>query len=51
MDASVHADMFDDGANGPDSQKTPFERLTIDPVAKKVTRKVIDASAAGIPAP
>ena len=51
MDAAVHADMFADGAMGPDSQKTPFERLTIDPVAKKVTRKVIDATSQEFPRP
>jgi carotenoid cleavage dioxygenase len=51
MDAAVHADMFADGARGPDSQKTPFERLTIDPVAKKVTRKVIDATSQEFPRP
>jgi hypothetical protein len=34
--------MFASGGTGPDSPVTPFERLTIDPVAKRVTRKVID---------
>ncbi len=51
MDAAVHADMFAEGAMGPDSKKTPFERLTIDPVAKRVTRKVIDATSQEFPRP
>lgn len=51
MDAAVHATMFDAGANGPDSKRTPFERLTIDPVAKKVARKVIDESPQEFPRP
>jgi carotenoid cleavage dioxygenase len=51
MDAAVHANMFADGAMGPDSKRTPFERLTIDPVAKKVTRKVIDATSQEFPRP
>ena len=51
MDAAVHADMFADGAMGPDSNQTPFERLTIDPVAKRVTRKVIDATSQEFPRP
>ena len=51
MDAAVHADMFNDAVQGPNSKATPFERLTIDPVAKKVTRKVIDAAPQEFPRP
>lgn len=51
MDAAVHASMFDSGANGPDSRTTPFERLTIDPVARKVARKVIDQAPQEFPRP
>lgn len=51
MDAAVHADMFNDTVQGPNSKSTPFERLTIDPVAKKVTRKVLDASPQEFPRP
>lgn len=51
MDACVYKSVFDTGASGPDSSGTPFERLTIDPAAKKVTRKVIDASAQEFPRP
>jgi len=51
MDAAVHATMFAEGATGPDSVRTPFERLVIDPVAKRVTRTVIDASPQEFPRP
>jgi carotenoid cleavage dioxygenase-like enzyme len=51
MDAAVHADMFNDAVQGPNSKLTPFERLTIDPVARRVTRKVIDASPQEFPRP
>lgn len=51
MDACVYKSVFDNGASGPDSSGTPFERLTIDPVAKRVTRKVIDAAAQEFPRP
>jgi len=51
MDAAVHSSMFDESNTGPDSKKTPFERLTIDPIAKKVTRKVIDAAPQEFPRP
>lgn len=51
MDASVHANMFADGATGPDSKATPFERLTIDPKARRVTRAVIDAAPQEFPRP
>ena len=44
MDAAVHTTMFADGAAGPNSNATPFERLVIDPVAKRVTRTVIDSA-------
>jgi 8'-apo-carotenoid 13,14-cleaving dioxygenase len=52
MDACVYKRVFDqDNPMGPDASGTPFERLTIDPVAKKVTRKVIDAEAQEFPRP
>ncbi|HEY7800956.1 MAG TPA: carotenoid oxygenase family protein [Hyphomonadaceae bacterium] len=51
MDACVHATMFASGATGPDSPVTPFERLTIDPVARRVTRKVIDQAPQEFPRP
>jgi carotenoid cleavage dioxygenase-like enzyme len=51
MDAAVHASVFNTGANGPEGQRVPFERLTIDPVAKKVTRNVIDAAPQEFPRP
>jgi carotenoid cleavage dioxygenase len=51
MDACVHATMFASGHTGPDSAITPFERLTIDPVAKRVTRRVIDQAPQEFPRP
>jgi carotenoid cleavage dioxygenase len=51
MDACVHATMFASGGTGPDSPVTPFERLTIDPVARRVTRKVIDQAPQEFPRP
>jgi carotenoid cleavage dioxygenase len=51
MDACVHATMFASGSTGPDSPVTPFERLTIDPVARRVTREVIDQAPQEFPRP
>jgi carotenoid cleavage dioxygenase len=51
MDACVHASMFASGHAGPDSPVTPFERLTIDPVARRVTRRVIDQEPQEFPRP
>ena len=51
MDAAVHTTMFADGAAGPNSNATPFERLVIDPVAKRVTRTVIDPAPQEFPRP
>lgn len=51
LDACVHATMFASGGTGPDSPVTPFERLTIDPVARRVTRKVIDQAPQEFPRP
>jgi len=51
LDACVHATMFASGGTGPDSPVTPFERLTIDPVARRVTRKVLDQEPQEFPRP
>jgi len=51
FDSCVHNFMFDDGARGPDSTETPFERWLIDPDAKSVTRTVIDADSQEFPRP
>jgi carotenoid cleavage dioxygenase len=44
MEASVHATMFAGEGAGPDSERVTFERLAIDPKARRVTRTVIDAA-------
>ena len=51
FDSCVHNRMFDDGAQGPDSTDVPFERWTIDPAAKTVSRRVIDPSPQEFPRP
>ena len=51
MDASVHDTMFADSRQGPDSQKVTFERWSIDPAARKVTRTVLDAAPQEFPRP
>ncbi len=49
LDACVHDKMFDESRQGPDSQSVPFERWTIDPVARQVDRRVIDSDAQEFP--
>jgi len=52
FDACVHDTMFSDGGHdGPSSHRTPFERWTIDPAARRVTRQVVDAAAQEFPRP
>lgn len=51
LDVCAHTNMFATDAHGPDSQATPFERWTIDPVARRVTRTVIDADSQEFPRP
>jgi 8'-apo-carotenoid 13,14-cleaving dioxygenase len=51
FDACVHDTMFDVSTAGPDSQKTPFERWTIDPVTRTVDRKVVDETSQEFPRP
>lgn len=43
VDVVAHATMFDDSYFGPDSKHVQLERWTIDPVARSVDRRVIDA--------
>ena len=43
VDVVTHDRMFARSNYGPDSEHSQFERWTIDPAAKKVARKVIDA--------
>ncbi len=49
VDVAAHDSMFAQSTQGPDSQKTAFERWTIDPAAKQVVRKVIDPVAQEFP--
>ncbi len=51
MDVCAHDSMFATSRVGPDSAQTPFERWTIDPAARRVDRKVIDAEAQEFPRP
>jgi 8'-apo-carotenoid 13,14-cleaving dioxygenase len=44
FDACVHDRMFDDTHLGPSSNRVPFERWTIDPAARRVERRVLDAA-------
>jgi carotenoid cleavage dioxygenase len=51
LDVCAHDTMFAESKIGPDSARTPFERWTIDPVARSVVRKVIDAESQEFPRP
>lgn len=51
LDVCAHTNMFATEAHGPDSQKTPFERWTVDPAAHRVTRTVIDPDSQEFPRP
>ena len=51
MDVCAHDSMFASSRIGPDSTQTPFERWTIDPIARRVVRTVIDAEAQEFPRP
>jgi 8'-apo-carotenoid 13,14-cleaving dioxygenase len=51
MDVCAHDSMFADSKIGPDSARVPFERWTIDPVARSTNRKVIDADSQEFPRP
>ena len=50
MDVVAYASMFNENLRGPDA-KGALERWTIDPVAKSVERKVIDAEPQEFPRP
>ena len=52
LDVCAHDTMFDgDRMDGPVSTSTPFERWTIDPVARSVDRHVIDPDSQEFPRP
>jgi carotenoid cleavage dioxygenase len=42
LDVCAHPTVFTDDARGPESTSIPFERWTIDPVARHVSRAVVD---------
>jgi 8'-apo-carotenoid 13,14-cleaving dioxygenase len=51
LDVCAHDTMFAESKIGPDSARVPFERWTIDPVARITIRKVIDAESQEFPRP
>jgi 8'-apo-carotenoid 13,14-cleaving dioxygenase len=51
MDVCAHDTMFAESTQGPDSAKVPFERWTIDPIARTTARKVVDADSQEFPRP
>ena len=52
LDVCAHDTMFDgDRVEGPASSSTPFERWTIDPLARSVSRLVIDPDGQEFPRP
>ncbi|HVR91778.1 MAG TPA: carotenoid oxygenase family protein [Novosphingobium sp.] len=51
VDCAVYETMFDGGPEGPNGMSLGFERWTIDPVAKRVTRTTIDATPQEFPRP
>jgi carotenoid cleavage dioxygenase-like enzyme len=51
LDVAVHDRMFSDSKAGPDSRRTGLERWTIDPEARTLDRRVIDATPQEFPRP
>jgi 8'-apo-carotenoid 13,14-cleaving dioxygenase len=51
MDVCAHDTMFAESKIGPDSARVPFERWTIDPLARRVARAVIDTASQEFPRP
>ena len=51
VDVVAHETMFARSSQGPDSEASGFERWTIDPAARRVERRVIDASPQEFPRP
>lgn len=51
LDVVAHASMFERSRQGPGSASAPFERWTIDPVAQRVQRQVVDAAPQEFPRP
>jgi carotenoid cleavage dioxygenase len=50
-DSAVYETMFSEGPEGPNGKPLGLERWTIDPVARTVTRKTIDATEQEFPRP
>jgi carotenoid cleavage dioxygenase len=51
LDVCAHDSMFAQSKIGPDSARVPFERWTIDPVARSTARTVIDPDSQEFPRP
>ncbi|WP_425229449.1 carotenoid oxygenase family protein [Sphingomonas sp.] len=51
LDVAAYRTMFADGRHGPDGQNLGLERWTIDPAARTVERRTIDASPQEFPRP
>lgn len=51
LDVCAHSSMFAESSQGPDSESCPFERWTIDPLAKSVERHVLDLDSQEFPRP
>ncbi len=51
LDVVAHATMFAESKIGPDGRQSAFERWTIDPQARQVNRRVIDAELQEFPRP
>jgi 8'-apo-carotenoid 13,14-cleaving dioxygenase len=51
LDVCAHDTMFAESKIGPDSARVPFERWTIDPIARRVARVVVDAEGQEFPRP
>ncbi|MGH6786763.1 MAG: carotenoid oxygenase family protein [Novosphingobium sp.] len=51
VDSAVYATMFSEGPEGPNGKPLGLERWTIDPAARSVERKTIDAAAQEFPRP
>lgn len=49
FDACVHDSMFAHSTQGPDSDRSPFERWTINPAARTVIRNIVDADSQEFP--
>lgn len=51
LDVCAHDTMFAESTQGPDSKTVPLERWTIDPVARSVKTRIIDADSQEFPRP